>query len=92
MHVPSLDVHVDNLDAVDEAESLQDLPGDHFTLVLVQLEGGVSDGVEEVAAPQVLRHDAGLVDAGVIFNKIHDKLALGQFPQQSHLGSWFSSA
>ena len=59
MYFPSLDVHVDNLEAVHEAESLQDLAGDHFTLVLVQLEGGASDGVEEVAAPQVLCEQSG---------------------------------
>ena len=30
--------------------------------------------------------DAGLVDPGEIFDKTDDKLTLGQFPQQRHLG------
>ena len=76
---------MDNLEAVHEAESLQDLPGDHFALVLVQLEGWPGDGVEEIAAAQVLGDDAGLVDSLEIFNKIHDKLTLGQFSQEDHL-------
>ena len=83
--VVGLDVHVDDLEAVHEAEGLEDLAGDHLALVLVQLEGRPGDGVEEIAAPQVLGEDAGLVDPGKIFDKIHDKLTLGQFPQKSHL-------
>ena len=58
---------------------------DNLALVLAELEGPVGDGVEEVAAGEVLRDDAALVDPLEIFKYIHYELTLGQFPQQGDL-------
>ena len=47
--------------SVDIIYSMEALP-DNLALVLAELEGPVGDGVEEVAAGEVLRDDAALVD------------------------------
>ena len=50
---------------------------DNLALVLAELEGPVGDGVEEVAAGEVLRDDAALVDPLEVFDHVHYELALG---------------
>ena len=80
-----LDIHVDDLQSVHEAESLEDLPRDDFALVLIQLERFMGDRVKEVTASKVLRDDATLIDPLEVFNNIHDKLTVREFPQQGHL-------
>ena len=47
--------------SVDIIYSMEALP-DNLALVLAELEGPVGDGVEEVAAGEVLGDDAALVD------------------------------